>query len=278
MGETVIKAIHLRKTYRDYKSNLQKMKHMLILSGAGEKNNVFSNVSFEIEKGEKVAILMDAGIGKTTMLRLLAGIITPEKGRVEIKGKVTAILDYKCGFDNNLTVDDNYEIGCTLRGWTKEQIEERREEIYEFAGLSGSGELPLRECKGIGANRLGFAITTYEKPDILLFDEGFSFGSKKKNSQYMKSLLAKVSDPEVTLVMAANKASIAGKFCTRGIVIHDGKVGFDGSFEEALEFYKENPDPKSERLKMLMEAEADAEENPAPEGGEEGSGMEMIIS
>ena len=110
MSEVVIRAIHLRKTFRDYKSNLQKMKHMLVLSGAGEKNNVFSNVSFEIKKGEKVAIILDSGIGKTSLMRLLAGIITPEKGRVEVNGRLTSILDYRCGFDKSLTVQDNYEI------------------------------------------------------------------------------------------------------------------------------------------------------------------------
>lgn len=271
MSEVVIRAIHLRKTFRDYKSNLQKMKHMLVLSGAGEKNNVFSNVSFEIKKGEKVAIILDSGIGKTSLMRLLAGIITPEKGRVEVNGRLTSILDYRCGFDNSLTVQDNYEIACALLGWPRDVTEQRQEEILEAAGLTQMKEQPLRICKAAGANRLGFNIHTYEKPDILIFDEGFSFGSKKLNSKYVKRLKEIVSDPEVTLVMSANSTAIAGKLCTRGIVIHNGKVEFDGDYEEALAYHKENPDPKSDRMKAEAEPEEESNESAAAEGADNGS-------
>lgn len=267
MSEVVIKAIHLRKTFRHYKRNIQKMQHMLLLRRTGNINNVFSDVSFEIRKGEKVGIITRPGCGKTTMMRLLGGILTPEKGSIEVKGKITSIFDFRYGFETSLTVRDNYEIKCALLGWPRDVMKQREEEILRFAGLYKMREHTLREAKNLGANRLGFAICTYEKPDILLLDEKMAFGGNYYVKKYMEHMKELVLDPDVTLVMAVNKLSTAAELCTRGIILNDGKVEFDGSYEDASAYYVANLGATAMRNKKK---DVDAEEEEAAEGAADG--------
>ncbi|MBR3200984.1 MAG: ABC transporter ATP-binding protein [Mogibacterium sp.] len=277
MSEVVIKANHLRKTFRHYKRNIQKMQHMLLLRRTGDIRNVFSDVSFEICKGEKVGIITKPGGGKTTMMRLLAGILTPEKGSVEVKGDITTLLDFRYGFDNSLTIRDNYEIRCTLLGWSRESMKEREEEILNFAGLSKAADQQLRSVKSTGANRLGFAISTYDKPDIMLFDEKLTFGGKSYTPKYMEHLKALLLDPEVTLVMAVNRLSTAANYCTRGIILNEGKVEFDGSYEEASAYYVENLGATAARRKKEAEAEAEISDDGSDDGDEysdDGGGLD----
>lgn len=278
MSEVVIKADHLRKTFRDYKRNIQKMQHMLLLRRTGEINNVFRDVSFEICKGEKVAIITRPGCGKSTILRLLAGVLTPEKGSVTVNGNLTAILDYKYGFENSLTIEDNYEMKCSLLKWPRNVVKEREAEILKFAGFYKMKDQPLKTVKSLGANRLGFAITTYEKPEILIFDEKFVFGGKAYATKFMNHLKELIDDPEVTFVMSVFKVKEAAQFCTRGIVINDGVVEFDGSFKDAAAYYREHlgastsRKKKSEREEALEEASVEAVEE--AEDSDDDDGMD----
>ena len=278
MSEAVIKVTNVRKTFRRYKRNIQKVQHMLLLNNAGEKNNVFRDVSFEINKGEKVAIITKPGGGKTTMLKLIAGIIKPEKGSIEVRGNITAILDYKCGFDSNLTCRDNYEMRCALLGWPRDVMKAREAEIFKFAGLRKVKDQQMKSFKGSGINRLSFAIYTYEKPDILLFDEKFVFGNKNYTARCKEQLKKQISDPDVTFVMSANRLNVAAEFCTRGIILNDGVVVFDGSYEEASAYYLENIGASASRKSKNKNEEDAASEGAADEGDnyadDDGSGMD----
>ena len=278
MGEAVIRVTNVRKTFRRYKRNIQKMQHMLLLNNAGEKNNVFRDVSFEINKGEKVAIMTRPGGGKTTMMKLLAGIIKPEKGSIEVNGEVTAILDYKCGFDSTLTCRDNYEMRCTLLGWPRDVMKQREAAIFKFAGLGKMKDQQMRSIKGAGINRLSFAIYTYEKPEILLFDEKFVFGNKAYTVRCKEHLMEMISDPEVTFVMSANRVNVAAEFCTRGIILNNGIVEFDGSYEEASAYYFENigasASRKAKNKNEDEEATSDGGTDDGDDYADDGSGMD----
>lgn len=260
MSETIIKLEHVRKTYRSYKSNFQKMKHMLILSGAGEKNRILKDVSFTVKKGEKVAILSPAGGGKSTMLRILAGIIKPDAGTVEVVKEPKLILDYRAGFDTALSAADNYRIRAKLEGWSDDHIESREKEIFKTASLLHDKNKTLKNCPRGSAIKLGFAIATYEKADLILMDEKLSFGKNTINERYTKRFADLITE-ETTLVMAGNDLKITALFCERGIVIHDGKLVFDGPFEEALSYHKEHASVKREkRRKEELEESLDINE------------------
>lgn len=261
MSETVIRVEHVRKTYRSYKNNFQRVKHMLILSSAGEKNRVLTDVSFEIKKGEKVTIFTPSGGGKSTLLRILADIIKPEAGTVEVKGEPKLILDYRAGFDVNLTGLQNYRIRSKIEGWSDETIKAREKEIFKLAGLSHEKETRLKYYPRGGASRLGFAILTAETGDIILMDERISFGSTTINDRYTERFSELIS-PETTLVMAGNDFKTNLLLCERGIVIHEGKVVFDGPIEEALEYHKAHSTHtrKNKRAKAVEVENFDADD------------------
>lgn len=240
MSETLIKVEHVRKTYRDYKSNFQKLRHMVILSSAGEKNRILQDISFEIKKGEKVAIFTPPRSGKSTIMRIIAGIIKPESGTVEVKETPTLIFDHRMGFEASLSGRDNYEMRARIEGWSKEKIKEREEAIFKFTVLSDLIDAPMRTYPKGGPTRLGFAISTDDDPEFLLFDERMAFGSVKINRKYLKRLKRFTKNPEMTFVMAANEPAVAVKLCERGIVIIEGKVVFDGPCAEARSYLKEH--------------------------------------
>ncbi|MBQ6150492.1 MAG: ATP-binding cassette domain-containing protein [Mogibacterium sp.] len=255
MSETIIKVDHVRKTYRNYKSNFQKLRHMLILSGAGEKNRVLKDVSFEIKKGEKVAIFGYAHGGKSTLMHIIAGIIRPEAGTVEVKGKPEVMFDYRLGVEPSLSALDNYEVHAKLLGWSRAQIKERQKEIFQAAGLSKMKDIPLKNCPKGSATRLGFVIETMDMKDFFLVDERMTFGNNKINERYLERF-AKLVTPEMTLVMAANDFKYTRQFCDRGIVLHDGVIVFDGPYEEAYQYHKGHPQHKSSKTAVEVVEEA----------------------
>ena len=248
MSEIVISVSGLKKTYRNYKSNFQKLKHMLFVSNnAGEKVKVFRNVSFDISRGEKVGIITAPESGKSTIISILAGIIKPDAGETVVNGTVTTLLSHRLGFETALTGRDNYEIRATLLGWPKEVIDERESAIFKFAGLTKEIDQPIRTYKRGLASLLGFAISTTDKPDIFLVDEKFVFGGKRNVKKAVGRLRKLIADEDVTFVMAVNDPAVAEQLCDRGIVIHRGKVVFDGAYSDADQYFKEHCNTKKKK-------------------------------
>ena len=241
MSDVVIRVSNVKKTYRRYKKNFQKIQNLLLLQDAGEKISVLRDVSFEIRRGEKVGLIATPQSGKTTLMRVLAGIITPDKGEVEVNGKVTTVFDHKLGFQSALTGRDNYEIRCTLMGWTKEEMQERAASIFRYSGVTDDiVDEPISTYKKTKPNLLGYTIATVERPEIMLYDEKFNLGTKKAVRNTVERLRKLIDSPDITFLMSVSNVEIGRKLCRRGIVLHHGKVVFDGDFDEAIEYYKSN--------------------------------------
>lgn len=242
---------------------------MMVLSSAGEKNRILQDVSFEIKKGEKVAILTVPRGGKSTVMRIIAGIIKPEAGTVEVNGTPTLMFDYRLGFDGGLSGHDNYEMRASLMGWSKQKIKEKEEKVFRFAGLGDMIDDPVRSYPKGGAMRLGFAVITEDTPEFMLIDERLTFGNTWINKKYLKRLTRFASDPEITLVIAATDLKITKKLCERGIVISEGKVVFDGPCSEAAAYLKEIY-LTSKGKKADEEDESQAESEMEPESEDDG--------
>lgn len=238
--EPVIRVENVKKSYRVYKTNWQKIKSLLLGRDAGRKRKALGGISFEIQKGETVGVIGLPFSGRTTLMKMLCGVITPDSGSVEIRGKVTPVLNHRMGFLTVMSGLDNYRMRCRLLGWTKEQADECEEAVFEFAGLTKEKDLPMRQYKKGRAGRLGFAISTARKPDIMIYDETFSFGAKTFSEKAVRRLKKLTADDDTTLVMTVTQRKYAGMLCKRGIVIDKGKLAFDGPFAEALEYYDIN--------------------------------------
>ena len=268
MGETVIKAENISKEHRHYDSNLKKMQHLLFGKDTGEKTLVLQDVSFEIEKGEKVGIIGKTTTESTTLLRILAGVIQPDSGSYMVSGEVTALIDNKFGFESSLSGRENYVVRCSLLGWPKEMIKEKEEEIFEFAGLTNDIDKPLRLYRKTGISRLGFTISTETKPEILLYGDSLSFGGSKNSNQCIKRLKELVEGDDTTVLMNAFDRKGAAQICSRGLVIHEGALVFDGPFEDAVSYFKENCSGVNEKKGVLGNQIEEEPKDSAPDDNE----------
>ena len=240
MTETAISVRNLKKTYMIYKKNGQRLLREGFGIKAGDTLEVLKDVSFEIKRGEKVGLIGNIGSGRTTLMRILSGIITADSGTVKVNGTVTPVLFYAMGFEGHLTGRDNIRLKGTLMGWDHSTIREREEALAETAGIAEIIDEPAKIYPRGSMNRLGFVMNTEFKPDIMLHDEKFVVGGKVYEKACTKRLRKLVKDDDVTLLMTVNSITNAKGICKRGIVLDDGVICFDGEFMEATEYFKTN--------------------------------------
>lgn len=236
----VIKAEHLSKEYTIYKKNIQKLKAAFFGNGKGVKRVALTDVSFEIEKGERVAIIGRLGSGRSTLLKLIAGITFPTSGKVTVTEKVEPILDLKAGFDGELSGRMNIYVKGAIHGHNKADIKEHEQEIIEFAGLEEYIDLPIKSYAPGKGGMLGFTVQTTFKPEILLMDENFAVGNRMFKDRCIERLKMYAEMDDVTFVMVTKNFQLAKYLCTRAIVIEKGELLFDGDIDEAIKFYRAN--------------------------------------
>jgi len=233
---------HVTKTFHLYRNERSRFISML---GLGKKNrdlgtvNANCDLSFEIHKGEAVAFIGQNGAGKSTALKMVTGVSFPTSGTISVNGRVSALLDLNAGFDNRLTGRENIALRGQALGLTRKQIKELEPEIIEFASLGVYINQPMRTySKGMKA-RLGFAFAISIDPEILIVDETLSVGDKNFKKKCVKRMREIISDENVTVLFVTHASDVAEEFCTRGIVLDQGRKVFDGSIEDAIAFYED---------------------------------------
>lgn len=247
--DIVIAAENVAKEYRYYRNNAQRMGHELLRRDAGEKVTALRDVSFEIARGEKVAIIGVLGSGRSTIMKLLAGIIRPDSGTVRVQGEITTVFDHKMAFDSAFSVTDNIHLRASIMGWSRRTAAEHEKSIIEFCGIDELKDQPFRNYPAGAPTRVGFAMETEFKPEIMLYDESFSFGGRIESAKCVDRLEELISGEDSTFVMVCNNVKIAKRLCSRGLVLEDGEIVFDGTITKALKYYTANckPDPDAEK-------------------------------
>lgn len=195
-------------------------------------------VSFEVEKGEIVGICGKNGSGKSTTLRAIAGIFSPDKGKIDLHGNSISLLSIGVGFQKKLTGYENVFLSGMLLGFTKEQIEEKFDEIVSFSELGDAIYKPVRSYSSGMYSKLAFAITAILETDIMLIDEVFSVGDikfKEKSYNKMKEL---IDDENRTVIIVSHSSKTLKELCNRVIWLHDGKIKEIGPSEEVVDHYE----------------------------------------
>lgn len=257
MSKPVIKAENLTKEYRIYRKNSQRMKAVFFGTKGGIVKTAAQNISYEIQKGEKVCILGRLGAGRSTMLKMISGITFPNSGSIEVNGKVNAIFDLKVGFDAELTGRDNLYIKGSILGWSRKEIKEHEQEIIDFSEIGEYIDLPIKTYTPGMSARLGFALHTTFKPEIFVMDENFAVGDKVFRAKCVAKIIEIINDPEVTFVMTTRNMAFARQLCDRGLVMDKGELVFDGPILEAIQFLRENCKPEGKKtLEEEMEDRA----------------------
>lgn len=233
----VIRFTNVTKIYKLYKGDRARFKALFSSKVKYKKKVAVNDLTFEVHRGEGVALIGRNGAGKSTILKMVTGVSYPTEGEIFVDGKISALLELSSGFDVEANGYENIRLKCSLMGMTDEEIEEVLPSIVEFADIDEYIDQPLRSYSSGMRARLGFAISVNSKPDILIVDEALSVGDK----EFRKKCTAKVneimSDSNVTLLFVTHALKTARDFCTRGIVLEKGKMLFDGDLDEAIEFY-----------------------------------------
>lgn len=236
--DVVISFDRVSKVYRLYKSDKQRLLGIFFKKIPYTKKCAVNDMSFQIHRGEAVAILGKNGAGKSTILKMVTGVVFPTKGSVKVDGIVSALLELTSGFDMEFTGRENIYLKGQILGLKDEEIRALEPAIIEFAELDEYIDQPVRTYSSGMKARLGFSICVNINPEILIVDEALSVGDKafqKKCTEKVRSLM---QAENITLLFVTHSVNTARDFCDRGIVIKKGKLVFDGDIEEAIEYYE----------------------------------------
>ncbi len=194
------------------------------------------NINFEINAGEAVGLMGANGQGKSTLLRLIAGVLLPDEGSVTVNGGVAPLIELTGGLKSDLTARDNIALVAGLHGLSRSEVRKRFDSIVEFAEIGDFLDTPVRHFSSGMKIRLGFSIVTSIDEPIILVDEALAVGDaafKEKCYIRMKDLL----NQGKTLFLVSHKEKDLKEFCTRGLYLKNGTLAVDGTLSQALSAY-----------------------------------------
>ncbi len=197
-----------------------------------------TDVSFAVKKGERIGILGYNGAGKSTLLKVIAGVLKPTKGSVEVHGVIAPLLELGAGFDQNYSGKENIFLYGATMGYSRKYIEERYDEIVKFSELGDFIDVPVKNYSSGMKARLGFSIATAVDPEVLILDEVLSVGDaafKKKSEAKVKSMF----DKGVTVLFVSHNTAQVRRLCNTAIILDKGKVVAYGEANEVCDIYQE---------------------------------------
>ena len=195
------------------------------------------NISFTINRGESVGLVGTNGSGKSTMLKIIAGVLEPSEGKVEVTGNICPLIELGAGFDRELTARENIYLNGALLGYRKEFIDENYDRIVEFAELENFMEMPLKNYSSGMTARIAFAIATITEPDILIVDEALSVGDLFFREKCERRIAELTASGNVTVLFVSHAMAQMQKVCERAIWIEKGDLRMDGPADEVAKAY-----------------------------------------
>jgi len=196
-------------------------------------------ISIDINKGEVFGIIGENGAGKTTLLNIIAGMLKPDKGTVEINGTISAIMEIGAGFQKDLTGKENIYLTSSLFGLTNEEISAKYDDIIKFADIGRFIHAPVRVYSAGMYMRLAFAIAIHIDPDILLIDEIFAVGDIYAKYKCINKIF-ELKKQGKTIIFISHDIEMSKRLCTRGIFIRDGAIVKEGPIDKLCTYYMES--------------------------------------
>ena len=236
----MIEVNHVSLCYRMPAERVSGMKEFLVQALQGKLQYkefwALQDVNFSIEKGEVLGLVGANGAGKSTMLKVISGILKPTKGTVTAHGNIVPMLELGSGFDLELTGRENVFLNGAILGYSEDFLKEKYQEIVDFSELGEFIEMPLRNYSSGMITRLAFSIATVVKPDILIVDEILSVGDaafQKKSKNRMMELMS----GGTTVLLVSHSAQQITEMCSRAIWLNHGVVMEDGPADVVYDKY-----------------------------------------
>ena len=237
----VISVRNLGKAYRIYDHPLGRLKQVLSF-GSGKHYRDFEalkNVSFDIRRGETVGIIGRNGSGKSTLLQLICGIRKPTSGKVEINGRVSALLELGAGFHPEFTGRENVFMQGAIMGYTRGMMETRIDEIAAFADIGEFIDQPVKTYSSGMFVRLAFAVAVSVEPDILVVDEALAVGDMEFQKKSFEHLARMIRSAGMTVILVSHDLRQIQRFCSRAIFLDHGRCLLDDDSSRTCQKYYE---------------------------------------
>jgi ABC-2 type transport system ATP-binding protein len=207
--------------------------------------DALKNINLGVPQGEMLGLIGRNGSGKSTMLKIIAGVYKPTRGKVEVTGTVAPLIELGAGFHNELTGRENILLNGLLLGYSKREMLDRQQSIIDFAGIGDFIDAPVKQYSSGMYTRLAFAVATEVDPDILVIDEILAVGDlgfQIKCFDRLKQFRAAGK----TILLVTHSMEQVLKYCDRAIFLEKGEILFDGNPEQAVHLYRTNvrtPEP-----------------------------------
>ncbi|KAF2513551.1 ABC transporter ATP-binding protein [Flavobacterium foetidum] len=197
------------------------------------------DINFEVERGEVLGIIGKNGAGKSTLLKILSKVTAPTTGSIKSRGRIASLLEVGTGFNGEMTGRENIFLNGAILGMTKKEIASKLDEIIEFSGCERYIDTPVKRYSSGMTVRLAFAVAAFLEPEILVVDEVLAVG----DAEFQKKAIGKMQDisrgeGRTVLFVSHNMAAVKS-LCTRGIVMEFGKIIFEGSIDDSINYYSE---------------------------------------
>lgn len=238
-SENAIEVKNVSKSFRIFRDKGYMLKERVIQLSRNiyEEHTVINNLSFQVKKGEAIGLIGKNGCGKSTILKLLTRIIYPDSGVIEMKGKVSSLLELGAGFHPDLSGRENIYINASIFGLTKKEIDARAEDIISFSELDEYIDNPVRTYSSGMYMRLAFSVAIYVNADILLIDEILAVGDLSFQEKCFDRLM-QIKRSGTTIILVSHSLEQIEKICDRSIWIHDGCIKDDGIPEGVHENFR----------------------------------------
>jgi len=207
------------------------------------------DVTFQVRQGESVGVIGPNGAGKSTLLLVLAGIIQPSEGVVTSNGHISTLLSLQAGFDQDLTGRENIALAGALLGVAHKEMQDRTEDIIEFADIGAFIDAPLKTYSSGMRAKLGFSIATAVDPDILLLDEVLQTGDEVFREKSRQRIIDILRAAKAVVLVTHDMSWVTG-FCTRAILLEKGRVVMDGDPQAVVDLHLEH---SAERKRLRQE-------------------------
>lgn len=235
----VVDDVTMRFNLAEEKTDSIKEYCMKLLKGKLHFNEFYAlkNISFTVKRGESVALIGHNGSGKSTLLKILAGVMFPTKGGIAVNGSIAPLIELGAGFDVELTAKENIYLNGAILGFDRAFMDAHFEEIVEFSELQEFINVPLKNFSSGMIARLGFAIATVVKADILIVDEVLAVGDFRFQEKCKKKI-AEILEGGTTLLFVSHSAEQVKELCQKAVWLDHGNLMAYGDTEEVYAMYE----------------------------------------
>lgn len=238
-AENAIEIKDVTKIYRLYDKPIDRLKESMSVTHKQYHKDFYalSNLSFTVEKGQSVGIIGTNGSGKSTILKIITGVLTPTTGEVKVEGKISALLELGAGFNMDYTGIENVYMNGTMMGYSKKEMDEKLQEILDFAEIGDFVYQPVKTYSSGMFVRLAFALAINVEPEILIVDEALSVGDVFFQSKCYRKM-EEIRQKGTTIVMVTHDMGSIIKYCDKVVLLNRGEFIAQGAAGKMVDLYK----------------------------------------